>query len=272
MKIFTRTVIDWDAAKKRYIVIAETSRLYFGPVAVVKGASAGQNELASQQADFFKTLTTQQNEAFANQADLLKSVRSVYDPIIAAGPNQYGFGKAEDTALRTQASEGTAANYRQASGAAAERTAAAGGGNSFLPSGVNADVNARIAGAAAGQESSQQLGITGAGYAQGNKNFNDATSAELNVSGQYNPIGSAQSATGAGSSAFGSATEIQKANAAASPWGAIGGMIGGMGAAFLGNPAAMGGLLGNAGGGNSGPSSAPQPGLNDPNFGGFGDY
>jgi hypothetical protein len=269
MRVFTRTVIDWNPTKKRYTVIAENSRLYFGPVLSCKGASSEQKDLAKSQTDFYNTLKTQQSAAFGQQQALYSAIRNVYDPIVAAGPNQYGFAGAEDKALRTQATEGTAVDYRAAEKATSEAMAARGGGNTFLPSGAEADIHARVAGAAAGQESSEQLGITKEGYNIGRQNFLNATGTEMGIATGYNPLGYAGAATNAGSSAFNMATEIQKANAAASPWGTIGGIIGGIAGGLAGNPAAIAGFLGNAGSGNKGPSSAPPPGINDPGFGGF---
>ncbi len=136
--------------------------------------------------------------------------------------------------------------------------AARGGGNSFLPSGAEADIHSRVAGAAAQQESAQQLGITTTGYATGRENFNNATNVEMGIASGYNPLGYAGAATNAGTSAFNSATEIQKANAAASPWGTIGGLVGGLAGGFLSggmsNLTKGMGFLGNAGSSNPGGS------------------
>jgi hypothetical protein len=237
--------------------MAENSRLYIGPVAYCKGASSEQKALEASQTNFYNTLLQQQQAQFGKQDALYAAVRGVYDPIIAAGPNQYGFAGAEDRALRTQASEGTAAQYRQAEAATSAAMAARGGGNSFLPSGAEADIHSRVAGAAAAQESSQQLGITKAGYEVGRENFNNATGVEMGIASGYNPLGYANSATTAGNSAFNMASEIQKANAAASPWGTIGGLVGGIAGSFAGPFGAalgkkVGGFLGNAGSGNAG--------------------
>jgi hypothetical protein len=61
------------------------------------------------------------------------------------------------------------------------------------------------------------------------------------VSSQYNPLGYSSGATGAGSSAFGGASTIQQQNAASSPWGTIGGLLGGAAGSFLGP---LGGAVG----------------------------
>ncbi len=274
MRVLVRTVIDWDETRKRYIVLAENSRLYFSPVAYCKGASDQQKELEQEQASFYKTLSAQQATAFGAQQALFGAIRSVYDPIVAAGPNQYGFSSAEDKTLRTQATEGTAANYRAAEKATSEALAARGGGNTFLPSGAEADIHSRVAGAAAGQESAENLGITQTGYEVGRQNFDKATGVEMGIASGYNPLGYANAATGAGNSAFNMASEIQKANAAASPWGTIGGLVGGVVGGFAGPfgsklGSKVGGFLGNAGGGNSNPNSPSGIGVGGDSTGWF---
>lgn len=262
MRVIVRSSLYWNG--NRYIVIAENSRLYVGRTTYCKGASSEQKSLEASQANFYNTLLQQQQTQFGKQDALYAAIRNVYDPIVAAGPNQYGFGGAEDKALRTQASEGTAAQYRAAQAATSSAMAARGGGNSFLPSGVEADINSRVAGGAAAQEASQQLGITKAGYEVGRENFNNATGVEMGIASGFNPLGYAGAATSAGNSAFNMASEIQKANAAASPWGTIGGLVGGVAGAFAGNPglgAKIGGFLGNAGSSNGALNNASQPSL-----------
>lgn len=262
MRISTKIV--WDMITDT--LLEQESYEYDGLAAWGKGASAEQKSLAAQQNAFYSTLQSQQSQQFANQNALFSSIRAVYDPIFNAGPNQFGFSKEEETALRSQASEGTAANYRQAESATSQALAARGGGNSFLPSGAEADIHARVAGAAAAQESGQQLGITKEGYETGRQNFQRASDAEMGVAAGYNPLGYAGAATNAGKAAFDSATEIQKANAAGSPWGAIGGLLGGVAGSFLtggvSNLTSGRGFLGNAGSSNKSGSSG-NDGWND---------
>lgn len=255
-RVITRCVYDWDDALGRYITIAENTRWRFTPVASCKGATAEQNDLEASQAGFYKTLQGAYQQQFANQNAIFSAVRAVYDPIFNAGPNQYGFSAPEDQALRSKATQDTTANYKQAEQATSERLAAAGGGNSLLPSGVAAGVDANLKAVAAGQTSAQNLGITQAGYEQGRQNFLNASGVLMDVAKVYNPLGFAGAATGAGNSAFNMASEIQKANAAASPWGTVGGLVGGALGSFAGPIGAsigskIGGMLGNAGGGNS---------------------
>lgn len=250
MKVYSRTYLDW--INGRYVVIVEHSRLLFGPVIFLKGASSQQKQLQQQQTQLSQTLSNAYNQAFANQHAVFSSIRAVFDPIFNAGPSQYGFANAEDVALRTQASEGTAQEYQQASRATAERMAAEGGGNSVLPSGVQAQIQGQVAGAAAESESNKQLDITKAGYEQGRQNFLTASNAEMAVAQGYNPLGYAGAAGNTTGSAFNMATEIQKMNNAASPWGAVGGILGGLAGSIAGPlgtsiGSKLGGMLGGGG-------------------------
>lgn len=254
MRIYTRCL--WDMTYNPPLLVAVNSYLTLKNPALLKGPSAQQQQLAASQQQFYNTLTANYNQQFANQQAIFNAIKSVYDPIFKAGPSQYGFSASEDQALRTQAGEGTAANYDMAVKGAAERIAAGGGGNSFLPSGVQADIQGKIASEAAGDISSKQLDITKAGYDVGRQNFLQASNAEMGVAAGYNPLGYAGAADSAGTSAFNMATKVQEMKNAASPWGAVGGLLGGVVGSFLGPigtavGSKVGGFLGNAGSGNA---------------------
>lgn len=267
MRVITRTVYDWTG--DRYIVIAENTRLHLGPVILCKGASSEQKALAAQQQQLSATLASNYNQQFANQSAILSAVKAVYDPILKAGPSQFGFAKPEEAAYRTQASDGTAANYAAAGAAARERLAAAGGGNTFLPTGAAADMENRLAGAAAESESNKQLDITKAGYALGRENFDKATNAETTAAGLYNPLGYAGAATHATDSAFNMADTLQKENG--SIWGAVGGIAGGLLGSIAGPMgSAIGSKLGGAIGGIASGSSYGGGNVNSPSGIGVG--
>lgn len=208
------------------------------------GPSQQQKDLEAAQAAFTKTLQQDYSQTFAQQQAILQNLNSVLSPIVSAGPNQQGFSPAELSALSTQAIESNAQGYNQATQAAAAREDAAGGGRSFLPSGVNAQINAELASAAESDLSQEQLGITQANYAQGRANWQNALSGELSVSGQQNPLGYAGATTNANQAAFGEATTIQQMNN--QKWSDI---LGGI--ASVGMGIATGGLstLGQAAGG-----------------------
>lgn len=198
------------------------------------GASSSENAIASQQQKFFGSLQQSYQTAFAGQQNILNSLNQAMSPILAAGIGQYGFTPQEDAALRTQASAGTATQYANAAKATGEQLASVGGGNTFLPSGVQSKLQSQTALQAAQQESAQQLGITQAGYEQGRQNFLSAAGAMQQDASMLNPQGYANSATGAGSAAFGSQAQIWQQNQESSPWNIVGGVLGGAMQAGLG--------------------------------------
>lgn len=234
MKIYTRIDYIWDG--QQYVQVSEES--YDSPdsgqVALCKGASQQQNDLAAQQADFYKTMQNSYTQQFANQNNILSQLTNTLSPTVAAGPSQYGYSAGQTNALNSQAIQGVAQNYQSAQKSLQNQQAVAGGGNMALPSGVASQNAAALAASGANQTSNQLLGIQNAGYQQGNANYQNAISQLGGVASAYNPLGYAGSATSAGSSAANEANTIQQANAAASPWGAIGGLLGGVGGAFLG--------------------------------------
>ncbi len=201
---------------------------YTGPIdlACGGGPSQAQQNLANQQAAFYQTMTNSYQQQFAGQTAVLNALQTAWAPILAAGPNQYGFNPAEDSAMRSQATQGTAASYSQAS-RALNASLAARGGDGFIPSGETAQLNSQVAQAAANQQSSENLGITEAGYAQGRANFGAASQAMGDVSAQMNPASYISGANQAGSSAFSSATTNYNEAQAASPWNAVSGILGG---------------------------------------------
>lgn len=221
---------------------------YDGPAVECKGATDAEKSTAQSQTDFMGQLMGNYATQFGNQSAVLKSISDSVTPTLLAGPNQFGYSKPEEAALRTQASEGTAAQYRSAKQATGESLAAVGGGDVFLPSSTKAALTAQNANAAAGLEANQQLGITNQGYELGRQNYGNAVGTLENVSSQYNPTAYAGQTTNAGQAAFGSEADIQKADAAASPWSTIGGIVGGGLSSFLGG---YGSALGKGKGGGS---------------------
>jgi len=228
--ITTRLEIDMASGE----VVRQEGFWYDGPVAECKGADADQNALMQTQKQFATQLAGNYTTQFGAQSAITQGLTNSLNPIINAGPNQYGFSNAEDAAMRTQASDNTAAAYQQAKQATGEAQAAAGGGNTFLPSGVKAQENAALAQGAAQANAGQQLDITKQGYETGRQNFNNAVGAEQGVAQIINPNATAGLETSANTSAMNEANEIANLNNAASPWGTIGGILGGAAGAFLG--------------------------------------
>jgi len=192
------------------------------------GASSEQKQTYAEQNAFYGQLTSEYATVFGEDQSILNEMTAIYKPILEAGPNQKGFSSEEETALRTQATEGTAQNYQKAAVALSESLNARGGGDTYIPSAADEEIKAELASSAAGQESREQLGITEENYAQGRAQFNAASSVLATEAGLLNPTGFAGATTGAGSAAAQTANEITQANNSwiAPVLGAVGGVLG----------------------------------------------
>lgn len=258
MRIHTELNYIW---RGRDLVLVSEQGFEFpnnGIIALCKGASAEQNSLAASQTAFYNTLQADQSQQFANQNNVLSSLQNTLNPIVAAGPNQYGFNAAETNNLNSNVINNTATQYNNAARNLGAQQGAAGGGNSLLPSGVASQQQARLAASAADQTAQGLTGVQEAGYQQGRAQYNNATSQLGGVAGQYGSGAEsyAGSANTAGANAGTTDETIYKENAAASPWNLVGGILGGVANAGLdwatgGISGALGGL-GKAGGGGGG--------------------
>jgi hypothetical protein len=204
------------------------------------GTNSDQTEITAEQKQFYQTLTDQYTSIFGQQQAITGALTSAYLPILQAGPSQTGFSPSEDTALRTQNTEGVATDYAQAQKATAQLLAARGGGNTLLPSSVSSNILAQNTTAAAAQRAQGENQITQANYAQGYQNWNTAASVLGSTAGLINPNAYSGQATGAGSAASTSATA--EAASAFAPWGAAFGALGSVAGAATG----AGGLFGKA--------------------------
>jgi hypothetical protein len=194
-------------------------------------ATQEEKDLAAKQSAFYSTMTQAYQSQFTKQSAILDAINAVWKPVMEAGSDQYGFTDAEDTALRTQATEGTAAEYKKAQQAVQQSMSARGGGNELLPSGVDEQIKSSVAASAASDQSARNLNITQQGYERGYQKFLAATNALSGVGTQYNPLGYASSSIDAGNSAFNSAQTIAMQDSA---WtGMLGGMLGSLGGAAI---------------------------------------
>lgn len=229
MRIDTIVVINSETLK----VIRRVGYNYSGSVDLCK-ATDQQNQLASEQANFYQTLTQNYQQQFASQTAILQSLQAAYAPILAAGPGQQGYTPTQLAAINTSATENNANQFRNAKIAIQNDTATAGGGDKYLPSGAAAQLGASVDIAAATNQANAMNNITQQNYALGLQNFNNAAQVLGGVSSQYNPLGYAGASTQAGGQAFQEATTIQQENSA---WeGELGGIIGGAASSLLGNP------------------------------------
>lgn len=198
-----------------------------------KGASNQQQAISNSQQDFMKTLQQDFGKSFSGQQNIINSLTKSLTDTLNAGPSQFGFSTPETTALNTLATTQNAQAYRQAAQVAGERAAASGVSNAQLPTGAAQKPQAELALQAGENKSNQLLGIQEAGYRQGAENYKEAVSGLTSAASLENPSGLASTANSAGNSAFGSATEINKENQAASPWSQVGGLVGSLAGAAL---------------------------------------
>jgi hypothetical protein len=195
---------------------------------------SGQMTGEAAQAQNFSTLLqgyAQQN--FAGLEGALSNLSNINNPILEAGPGQQGFTPTELAARNSAAINANSANYRNAAVVAGEN-AAAHGGATFAPTGGQQQVQGEIAAAGAQQLSGMENQIQEENYATGRENFLNAEKTGLEIASEYNPNATAGAATGEGAQAY---SEANTNNQASQAWeGQLGGLIGGLGGAALGNP------------------------------------
>lgn len=237
---------------------------------------AAKNDDAKAQAQAEAAFATQLRQSFqtifGEQQGLLNNLIPKLESIFNAGPNQSGFGTAQEAAMRTSAAEGLSTNFANASAATAERNRQTMGGME-LPSGLTALLNANLQGQNAAAQAGAQRDITLQGAELGRANFFQAGNMLSGLaSGPLNPNGLAGQATAAGHEAYGDTYQANKSN-----WGQIvAGLAGGLGGAFLGGGSGgfLGSLFGGGGSGGTDPNASGWggPGLgmstmsNDPSF------
>jgi hypothetical protein len=197
------------------------------------GPSATQERLQSEEADFYQNQISAYNAAYKNFSDLQGTLTKQFAPILNAGPGQYGYTPGEDTALRTQATEGTAQGFAAAQTALQRRLAAEGGGVSNITAGSSHALQEELATSTAAEQSRENLGITSSGYDLGRQQWGKAIAGEENLAAGWNPNAFSGSAVNAGNSAANEANAItQQQN---SMWGSVLGALGGIGGAAVGN-------------------------------------
>ena len=192
------------------------------------GPSATQENLQSEEAQFYQTQIQAYNNAYSNFNSIQSALQAQFAPVIAAGPGQTGFTSAESNALTTQAKEGTGADYQQAEEAANASINARGGGNDTtnITSGGAKQIAGELASTAASTESAEELGITQANYSLGRQNYESAIGGEEELAAGYNPNAYASSAVGAGNEANQEANAITQEQE--SVWGNVLGALGGV--------------------------------------------
>jgi hypothetical protein len=192
------------------------------------GASQEQKETYAAQSQFLKTLTSAYQTQFAGQQAILSQLTSAFEPILAGGPSQQGFSAGELAALNSQATNQVGQNYANLQKSLANREAALGGGNAFLPSGMAEERAQELGTSAAQQLGAEDNTINLQNYATGRQNFLTAATALGGVSSQLNPLGYAGTTVQQGNATAQTADQIAAANNAwmSSLGGALGGGLG----------------------------------------------
>jgi hypothetical protein len=160
------------------------------------GATGAQQQLQSEEMQTLTEYDQLMQTQYANQQAIYGQVSSVLSPILAKGPNQQGFSTNEENVLNSQAVEGTAENYSEASKALNESEAAEGGGNVPITTGGQTQQKAELASSAASSESQQETQIQEANYAAGEQEFQEAEQGEMAIASGENPLGYAEVAEG----------------------------------------------------------------------------
>lgn len=222
------------------------------------GPSSQEQSLSNEQSQFYNNLTNEYSTVFGENQQITSALSNAMSPILAAGPSQTGFSPSQLNAMTTQNIQGTATDYANAQKATAQILAGRGGGDTFLPSSVNANLLATNANAAAAEQSTNQLNITNADYARGYQNWQTAASSLAGTASLLNPTNYATTATSAGQQAFGSAQTM--ANQAFAPWSAAMGSLGSVAGLATGNLLRFGG--------GAGTTSNPASGITMGNYGG----
>lgn len=207
------------------------------------GPSSQARANEASQTAFYNTMTQQQSIVFGEQQDLLATIKAVTEPIVKAGPNQYGFTPEEDALMRGEISTQGAQATTNAVNAQELRERQLAGGAAALPSGASAELET-VARELGGQATATNLmNERLAGYQFGNQKYTQALSALSGNVQALNPTSYSTAATGAGEAAT-SATHLVDSERSTLLSSILGGVVG-AGASFL-----TGGLSNIVGGGS----------------------
>jgi hypothetical protein len=194
------------------------------------GPTATQTQLSQEEANFYQTQVDAYNNAYSNFSDISDQLKSMYDPILAKGPNQLGYNDQELNMLNSQAIEGTAGEYKKAGTALEENIASQGGGDSAvnINSGANNQLREQLAQTGAAVSSGERQQILQSDYGQGYQEYLNAEQGEQNLAAGWNPNSFSGSANNAGISANNEANTIaaQQNSIWTSVLGALGGVAG----------------------------------------------
>jgi hypothetical protein len=211
------------------------------------------------QAAFTSTLRDSFSTAFSAKQGILNTLNAKLTDMVN---NPHGFDPKTLALMKTGAADTVARSTDAAQSGASAYLNTHGGPD--LGSGVAAQIHGNIsaAGATEGSRESSNIDIQN-GLLQ-NENYWKGISGLSGVAQEENPEGLASNEVGSANAT----SDLSKAYLASkqADWQNTFGIIKGV----AGLASAAAGIPSFAGAGGGGPSSAPQPGLDDPNFGGFG--
>lgn len=171
-----------------------------------QGSKTAANQIAqtsAAQSQQYQQAVQQAQSIFGSSSNVFNQLMSSFSPVLAAGPGQEGYTPGQLANLNSQAITQTGQQYRNAAQAAGERSAASGGGNALLPSGVTSANQAAIASQGAGTTANQLAQIRNDSANLGRQNWLSAAQVLGNAPGVFSPATSALGAsTSAGNSAI----------------------------------------------------------------------
>jgi len=211
MKIYTHITFEWSGDK--LVPVDSTWYEYNGPVESCCGATSQQKGLLTSQTNFYNTLQQQMSTVFGNSSSVFQDLMNTYAPVVAGGPSQHGFSPSELASLNSQAITQTGQAYQHAKEAVGEQTAAFGGGNNYLPSGYQGNLQTQLANSAASQTSNELNQINQADWQTGRQNWMFAAQGLAGAPSVFNPAtGFAGAANQAGEAASNTANQIAQEN------------------------------------------------------------
>jgi hypothetical protein len=208
MKIITRAILDMETLEW----VCEDSYEYEGLVVQCCGPTTAEQNIAGQQEQFSQQVQQNYGTLFKQQQGVNQNLSNIFTPIAEAGPNQNGMSAQQLAAENTQALDTTGANYANAARALNGQIAGH-ASDSGSTSGPEQQLQANLASTAAGQLSTEQLGITQRNADLGRQNFQEATGGLQSLSGDYSPNAAGSAANTASNQAFGDANTIAQQEA-----------------------------------------------------------
>jgi hypothetical protein len=160
------------------------------------GPSGAAKNINNQIQSFSANVQQQAGQIFGDASSVFDNLKTSLDKTIRGGPSQQGWSQSQTNAVNSQIIDQAAVNNRNIKSSVNSALAAAGGGNSVSPSGLEATVNMQTAAATEEAKSQQLEQATVQNYETGNNNYFKAVSDEaqlpnvFNTSNQANEVAS----------------------------------------------------------------------------------